>query len=362
MQIAITADLHLTTWAENPERYHALENILTQMRERGIDHLIIAGDLFDISRSNYAEFEALVKQPENRSVQFLVLPGNHDPSINSSQIVAPNVRIFMQPESYQPDSVSPALFFLPYVKGKTMGEDIGKHHATLQSNDWILVSHGDWLEGLREENPYESGLYMPLTRKDLADFRPSLVFIGHIHVPFSRETFNLHSPGSPCGLNISETGARRFLIYDTKSAMVESQRVDSDVIFFDETLTILPLDDEQTYLHSQVEVMKAGWGLAPDEFDKVKLRLNVRGYSTDRAALLSSIKESLTGITCYPDGEPDISEVSISFDPDRSILAKTIRERISSQTWPNGRDDPRPEEILQAALEIVYGGTYASAN
>ena len=53
MKIAVTADLHLYTGGEHPERYAALENILEQTRDIGIKHLIIAGDLFETEFQNF---------------------------------------------------------------------------------------------------------------------------------------------------------------------------------------------------------------------------------------------------------------------------------------------------------------------
>ena len=59
MRIAFTADLHLTAGETYPERYEALENIFEQMVEGGLGLLIIAGDLFDETSRNYAEFDKL---------------------------------------------------------------------------------------------------------------------------------------------------------------------------------------------------------------------------------------------------------------------------------------------------------------
>ena len=47
MKIAVTADVHLTTREDNPERFNALEDILGSLEGLGIEHLIIAGDLFN---------------------------------------------------------------------------------------------------------------------------------------------------------------------------------------------------------------------------------------------------------------------------------------------------------------------------
>ena len=50
MKIAVTADLHLKSREECPERWNALENIINQMLAEDIKILIIAGDLFNIEK------------------------------------------------------------------------------------------------------------------------------------------------------------------------------------------------------------------------------------------------------------------------------------------------------------------------
>ena len=78
MQVAVTADLHLTQRKKHPERFHALEDILDQCIAGGIRHLIIAGDLFDAESQNYSEFGDLVKKAEYKGIRLLIIPGNHD--------------------------------------------------------------------------------------------------------------------------------------------------------------------------------------------------------------------------------------------------------------------------------------------
>jgi hypothetical protein len=43
MKIAITADVHLSTYKETPERYHALEDILRQSISENVDALFACG-------------------------------------------------------------------------------------------------------------------------------------------------------------------------------------------------------------------------------------------------------------------------------------------------------------------------------
>ena len=214
MKIAITADLHLTLRKKHPERFHALEDILDQCVSGGIRHLIIAGDLFDAESQNYQEFDALVKKGAYKRIQWLIIPGNHDSGFKEASITAENVTIFSQPLPYRfDDLLSLPFLFVPYQKNTNMGEIISAFRSELKPDRWILIGHGDWMAGIREPNPLEPGIYMPLTRTDLISYKPGRVILGHIHKPADSE--NVHYTGSPCPLDISETGRRRFLIIDS---------------------------------------------------------------------------------------------------------------------------------------------------
>ena len=174
MKIHILADTHLTHSGEAPEWSAALKNIIFQQHTKP-GHMVIAGDVFDVTSQNYSEFEAICKAYPD--THFMVIPGNHDPAISGSQIVAPNVTIYSHPTVQVLDEDGPVFFFLPYEKNKTMGERIAEHASKLQPGEWILVAHGDYLDGLRDVNPYESGLYMThSTRKDIETFKPKKVF------------------------------------------------------------------------------------------------------------------------------------------------------------------------------------------
>ena len=354
MNIAITADLHLTTQAEHPERYAALEDILKSMSAQKIGVLVIAGDLFDASRQNYAEFEAFCKRKEFSDIQFHVIPGNHDPSLAESRIVAPNLRIYSRPEAVRLDPDGPPFLFLPYEAGGSMGGVLAGVTSSLPQNNWILVAHGDWLEGLRDINLYENGFYMPLARKDINQFKPLKVFLGHNHGRMERDP--VYYPGSPCGMDITETGRRSFLVFDTRGVSVESETIHNEVIYCNETITILPLDDEEAYLRQKALSIIAGWKLNPEEKVKVRLRLKVNGYSTDRQSLLNILKDEFKEFSFHHNEEIEITSVSNSDDPERSVLAVAVQKKIMEQVWPGGEKDPSRDDILLAALGLIYGG------
>ncbi|OGO20729.1 MAG: hypothetical protein A2Z14_01190, partial [Chloroflexi bacterium RBG_16_48_8] len=275
MKIAITADLHLTSKADHPERYNALSNILDQMLEAHVYNLMIAGDLFDTSLKNFSDFEELCTQKKYKDIRFSIIPGNHDAGLSPSSIVAENVRIFEHPTILEVSPEGLCFFMVPYAEEMTMGDCLEAEAETLKERPWIMVGHGDWSEGLRQPNPYEPGVYMPLTNADIQRYQPRRVFLGHIHAPMDGD--RVHYAGSPCGLDITEYGKRRFLLYDTEQDKVEERSANTDVIYFDEDFVMLPVEDEKAYITDLIRERIRSWGIAEEERSKVRVRVTVRG-------------------------------------------------------------------------------------
>ena len=351
MKIAITADVHLTSQSQHPQRFRALENILEQMLEREIRDLIMAGDLFDASMHNYAEFDSLCQRKAFKQICLHIIPGNHDATIDNKHFLAQNVRVYSQAKLVHIDPKGPGFLFIPYQQNKSMGEVMVDFVDEIRKQSWILIGHGDWSDGLFQANPYEAGVYMPLSRKDLARYEPAWVFMGHIHTPFHKD--KVYYPGSPCGLNISETGRRRFLIYDTSTAEITSEPISSRIIYFDEKIVVLPVEDEEKFLIKRIEAMIAGWGISQNEMDRVCLRVKVKGASADKVALQHTLHEALNGIKLY--SEPDLSEVSTADDSARGHIVAAVRKRVEEFDWLIHPDEPSKDDLLIEALAIIYG-------
>ena len=353
LKIAVSADLHLKTRKSHPERFHALENILQQMIGQKIDSIVIAGDLFDKETRNYAEFESLCRSKDCRHVQFHIVPGNHDTGIGKKAIAAENVTMYSEPELKLFDLMSLPILFLPYQKDKTMGEEIASFASELPAQKWILVGHGDWVEGMRESNPLEPGVFMPLTRTDVERFRPARVLLGHVHKPTDRN--GIHYAGSPCACDVTETGRRRFLIVDTETATVVSKTVDADVLYFDESLIVYPVEDEERHVKDLVKTMIQKWDVSEEEKKRVRLRLKVSGYTADKTRLRKVVLDALAGIPFYKGEEPDIADVSQSDDIERAEITKRVSEKISNLDWSDTEREPNKEHILLEALRTIYG-------
>jgi exonuclease SbcD len=348
MKVAITADLHLAVKKDYPERYNALENILRQIEAQSIETLLIAGDLFDRDFHNYTEFERLCKKYPQ--IQMHIIPGNHDAGISEKSIVGPNIHIYTAPTEATLGSTT--FLLVPYKEKTKMSEQIATAEEVIRGKDWFLVSHGDYYGGTKELNPFEPGTYMPLSRENVEVFNPRAVFLGHIHKPINWG--NVYYTGSPCGLDISETGKRRFLICDTGDGSVISQVVATDVVYFDESFIIVPLDKEVSLLKQEITKRIKSWGLGSSDDSKVVVRVQAIGYAMDRGAILGALRESFDKFSYYKGTGPLIDELSSSADLQLNTIAKRAIELIDKLEWDFGGDEPERESVKIAALNVIY--------
>ncbi len=350
MKIAITADLHLKTREETLARWNALSNILDEMLSENINTLIIAGDLFDKESQNYSDFDKFCGklEHEKRDVKFYIIPGNHDPSIKEEYFTSGNIKIFNRPEILTLESCPVSFFFIPYIPASSMGEIIAEHSKKL-TGTWVLIGHGDYISGLRKPNPYEPGIYMPLTRNDIQYYNPSRVVLGHIHK--KANLGKVYYPGSPCGLDINETGKRSFLILDPGTLEIKEKQIDSDLIFFNESIISLPVTSEFKYIKKEISRMIEKWDISGNDIPKVKLRLKVRGYTSDKKKLLETINMELKDFSFYNNEQPDLTEVSLFNDPEKIAIVENIKNEIDRLKLKNGILSG--EDVLEKALNLI---------
>lgn len=352
MKIAFTADLHLTTKDAHPERYEVLENIFHQCSELEIDLLMIAGDLFDETMQNFADFEAVYRRARPKDLQTVVLPGNHDPDLRGEAISGEALAVIDDVHPLPVGNHIP-LLLVPYRPDTTMGEAIAPHADELSEDRWILVGHGDWATGLRVPNAYEPGVYMPLTRQDIETYRPARVFLGHIHRPY--EDGLVYYPGSPCPLNINETGLRYLLLFDTKTRDIRKELVDTPLLYFNETFVMLPVEDEAAYLRREIEARIDGWGLPEGWESRVKVRVKVTGYSTDKPGVEEVVTRAFSDFELYDEEGVDLSELSHTTDLDRDHITRQVQKWIDELDWREGPAEPEEDEILTQAMKVIYG-------
>ncbi len=348
MEVAVTADAHLKTREETPFRYAALEDILHQISARDITNLLIAGDLFDTNLQDVADFESLSKS--FAQIQLHIIPGNHDAGLSERTIVGDNVHIYAEPTVLIMDSLH--FLLVPFESDRTMGEQIASYEDQLGSEDWVLVGHGNYLGGTREINPLEPGTYMPITRRDLERFAPRVTFLGHIHKP--TDVGSLHYPGSSCGMDISETGKRRYLIFDTADYSVISNAVNTQVLYFDETFLVVPSDNEITSLKGAISNRIAAWNIDESDIPLARIRVRASGYSSDRNGILNTLEESFGEFSYYKSLGPMIDDLLSSQDSQLNAIAERTLELVDGLDWDFGGAEPLLEQVKTAALEAIF--------
>ncbi|MBN2103743.1 metallophosphoesterase, partial [bacterium] len=350
----VTADHHLTSRDEHPERFQTLEKLLRNVLDTGITHLVIAGDCFDKGRSNYSEWDHIIRQTEFQSLTIHLIPGNHDVQIKQSHFASSNVHVYSQPELTQlGDLMSMPILFLPYRHDCTMGDILAEFQTHLEPQKWILIGHGDWSDGLKTLNPHEPGIYMPLSRSDVTIYQPRRIILGHIHKPLDSDP--VHYPGSPCPLDITETGRRRYLVIDTETGETAPSIVDSELLFFNETLMILPGLNELNRMKEEIQKRIANWDIQSHERDKCRIRIKVRGFTSDKEKLTGMIRESFKSFRFYKDEGLDDSELFFADDAELNKIAQLSIQAVDRLNFTPGPYDPGRDEMMLQALKTVYG-------
>ncbi|MGQ9620759.1 MAG: metallophosphoesterase family protein [Bacteroidales bacterium] len=348
MKIAFTSDLHLRSQKDTPERFEAFVYILQELTRLNINELIIAGDTFDKESYSYNDFNSVCVK--FNSVKITVIPGNHDPEISKKYFPPDNLEIITKPVIKNFDNTS--ILFMPYDPVKTMDEAIAEFfHNNQIPGRWVLTGHGDYCSTSRQDNPYEAGVYMPLSGAAINKFNPFKVVLGHIHKP--TELGRVVYPGSPCGLEINETGKRRFILYDTGDNRIGAYPVKPGIIFFKETLMTFPSENEIEVIRNSIDRIIEKWDLTAEEYKLVRLRLYIKGFSNDLPRLKNAVISHLgkRGIELYDQGGPDLNEVNVLKDQDEEkiFILDKVRERI--EKIRTGADK---EKILEKVQRLIF--------
>jgi DNA repair protein SbcD/Mre11 len=352
MSIAITADLHLTSRAEHPQRFAALVDILDQMVLTSVGTLIIAGDLFDANRRSYHEFEELVGRPEYRSLHIVAIPGNHDIALKQNSFTLPNLVIIDQPRLVRLEEKGLPFLFLPYKPGLSAGDQMVGFRESISPQEFVLISHGDYISGVRAPNPLERGIYFPLTRQDIEKYQPARLFLGHTHLSYEQE--KVVSPGSPAAIDPTETGRRGFLIYDSVANTLERRFLRQGPIYMREKFLVLPSDLTGDNLQEEIQLRVKSWGFSDAELKRVELQAVFSGCSPDKTAIREKILQTVNGITLYPGGEPDVSNVISDEDPALAAAVALALQKAGDLILANSPANPDLEEIQRSVFRLIY--------
>lgn len=348
MKIAITADLHLADNGKHPERLEVWRWMMESALQNGAQAIIGAGDMFDRRGAARGPFEEVCK--EHDALQVHLVCGNHDPDLGSGSLVAPNVHVYDEPRIETVGGLN--FLFVPYVPQKTMAEMATNLALTLQNDKWVLVGHGDYIDGVQRLNGYEPGTYMPLTRNDIEFLTPHRVFLGHIHK--SDQSGLVSYAGSPCPLDVSETGMRHYLLFDTQSSELTEVPIETGPLFKSEHFVVYPSDSAIEELKAEIARRIEAWKIEAKDTTRLEVRVSAAGYCRRRTDVANALREGFAQYSLYA-GDINVADIRESEDLRLQQIANQVRQKIEAIAPRDNPDGPSQDDIIEAALALIYG-------
>jgi hypothetical protein len=119
---------------------------------------------------------------------------------------------------------------------------------------------------------------------------------------------------------------------------------------------IIPLEDEEKYINTLMAKKIGTWGLDERQKEKVKIRLFLQGYSSDRQKAALFIQDFLIQHH-FPDSiNLDLNKLKISNDLTRTEIALEVQRKINELELIESPDEPGVDDYILAAMNQIYKG------
>jgi len=337
MIFAYIADIHLSRYGQDkieddtnlPERLHSIKSVLYEIADycigNDISNIIIGGDVLHGKSVIYAIAQEIMIQyfqDYNKTINFIVIDGNHDLSGKSDDVVSAlrpletinNVKWIPYSQTHFMEDES--MLFVPY--STKLPEIIKDNEAN------ILVSHFGLSEGI-----LNSGLSIvsDISIKDLTG-KYKLVLLGHYHKPqeIIRQDISIYYAGSLIQLDWGEKGdIKRFLVVDTDTLDVQS----------------IPINKYKKHIEIEIKSGNAAQAL------KAAKQAKADG---NHVKVIMREKVDLTGL----DGEFNVVDKTESDITDRGITSTMSQEdKLLKYLEIQGIPEDEREGYLKEAFDII---------
>ncbi|MGC8644629.1 MAG: metallophosphoesterase family protein, partial [Isosphaeraceae bacterium] len=259
MLFAHAADLHIDSPLRGLEHYEgapvervrlatraALENLVRLCRERQVDFLVVAGDLFDYDWRDFSTPLFVVKQfqlLQQADIPVYLIRGNHDSREEMSRKVPwpRNVTLFdhAKPETFVLEKLGVALHGLSFPKREVKENLVPRYPAPHRGLFNLGLLHTN-ATGSAEHDPYA-----PCRVDELVAKGYDYWALGHLH------EFNiLHQQphvvysGNTQGRHVRETGAKGcVLVTVDDNAVTGCEFCHTDVLRWFRAVIVLEADD-----------------------------------------------------------------------------------------------------------------------
>ena len=283
MRILHTSDWHLGRQFHNvsllDDQRHALEQMIAIIRERQVDVVLVAGDIYDRSVPPAAAVELLDATVHaichELKVPLIMIAGNHDGpqrlAFASRQLaeaglfVAGPLRRDLQPVILQNDGTEVAFYPLPYAEPATVRQvfevEVASHEEAQSylldqvrrhngaKRPCVVIGHCFLAGGevSESERPLSIGGADQVAPEHFRDF--AYAALGHLHGPQKRGAEHVRYSGSLLKYSFSEERQRKAV------TLVELDAAGQASI---EQIPLVPLHDMRTLEGSLAELLAAG--------------------------------------------------------------------------------------------------------
>jgi len=283
LRILHTSDWHLGRQFHNvsllDDQRHALEQLLAVIRERQVDVVLVAGDIYDRSVPPAAAVELLDATVHRicheLQVPLIMIAGNHDGpqrlAFGARQLAGAGLHVFgplqreLQPVILEKAGVEVAFYPLPYCEPATVRQVYGVEVASFDAAQGFLLDRVRQHNGSQRpcvvlahcflaggevsesERPLSLGGADQVAPERFRDF--AYAALGHLHGPQLRGAEHVRYSGSLLKYSFSEERQR-------KSATLVDLEADGKAAI--ELVPLVPLRDMRTLEGSLDELLAAG--------------------------------------------------------------------------------------------------------
>lgn len=186
------------------ERLAALKRIVDEGNKEGANYLVIAGDLFDVTKVVKTRIMEVIKVLKTFNEKVIIIPGNHDffvdefdslwnyfkTNIDTEKIIVlDKYEVFIDHVGEQETRFYPAACRTLHSEQNMIGWVNLEEKPTNSIN--IGIAHGN-VEGLGRD---DDGKYFNMTHSELTNSGLDLWLLGHIHVAYPTQNEVNENPG-----------------------------------------------------------------------------------------------------------------------------------------------------------------------
>lgn len=349
-----TADLHLA--ADHPERWDALEALAEAAAERGVDALLVAGDLLDEGEDHAALRSRVREVLDDLPCPTVLLPGNHDLAAYApGQDWGGDVRPLLAEPVHTTEVAGVRVVGVPFPAEPSSFARLRERVARELAGEGpaILALHGTLIDARDPHIQAESQAdepddrYFPIRTGELAGLDAAYVALGHYHQHDERREggVTVAYAGSPTPIGSHALGPRSAVLVRVEEGAVETERVRLPVPYRDRIRRWLTPFEEAAELAALEEELRdrSDPGCALEvRLDGILAGMTEAELRERTGAMADELGGSYAELT--------FDRRSVGLDPARADLFRDFRRRL--EAW-EGEDGPPDEATRHRALEIA---------